>query len=510
MTNTATNHRKHIHHLCISLLLLILLAVYSTSLIPTSFAVNDSDVILVGVHANFPPQYSIDENTGEPAGFAIDVMDEIARNSGLNIRYVVFDTWPEMNQAMKDGVIDVQANVGIAPERTEYLDFTTPVETFHISIIVRSSTTDINDIDDLQGRKVAAVKDNLGLTIMQEYEKADLIIFDSLDKAFLSLISGTTDALVYPEPIILQIARNSGLEDHIKVVGSPLLEVKRAIGVGKNKTELFNTLDAEVKLFIASPEYSEIYAKWYGESEPYWNVQRIMLYFGIVFLLVLGLVIGGHYFSILKFNRKLSTSIAEKELIEEKLEGKERLLTETQHISKVGGWEYIIETEQMIWTDETYHIHEIPLDTEIDHVSESVKCYRPEDRAIILGAFQKAIEKGISYDMEFLFTTFKNNQLWIRTTATPVLDENGKVVRLIGNIVDITERKQVEEEIRKLNEDLEGRVEERTAELEEKNAELERMNKLFVGRELRMIELKEQIKELQAEIENKKKWQDKS
>jgi len=48
-----------------------------------------------------------------------------------------------------------------------------------------------------------------------------------------------------------------------------------------------------------------------------------------------------------------------------------------------------------------------------------------------------------------------------------------------------------------LNEQLEQRVRERTVELEEKNAELYKMNRLFVGRELRMVELKERIRELE-------------
>ncbi|MCB2180679.1 MAG: PAS domain S-box protein [Desulfobulbaceae bacterium] len=62
---------------------------------------------------------------------------------------------------------------------------------------------------------------------------------------------------------------------------------------------------------------------------------------------------------------------------------------------------------------------------------------------------------------------------------------------------DITARKSGEETLRQLNEELEARVRKRTVELEAKNEELERMNQLFVGRELRMMELKERIKKLE-------------
>jgi transcriptional regulator with GAF, ATPase, and Fis domain len=56
------------------------------------------------------------------------------------------------------------------------------------------------------------------------------------------------------------------------------------------------------------------------------------------------------------------------------------------------------------------------------------------------------------------------------------------------------------EQLRLLNEELEQRVKQRTAELEKKNLELAHFNKLFVGRELRMVELKKRIEELEEKL----------
>ncbi|GFO55724.1 hypothetical protein GMSM_27310 [Geomonas sp. Red276] len=82
--------------------------------------------------------------------------------------------------------------------------------------------------------------------------------------------------------------------------------------------------------------------------------------------------------------------------------------------------------------------------------------------------------------------------------VTTTLMVDGRMVGAVLVFRDITERKRAEEAIRKLNEELEERVRERTAELEQSNGELARMNKLFVGRELRMVELKARIRELEG------------
>jgi len=67
-----------------------------------------------------------------------------------------------------------------------------------------------------------------------------------------------------------------------------------------------------------------------------------------------------------------------------------------------------------------------------------------------------------------------------------------------GIIRDITEKKKAEEELKKHREHLEELVQERTKELDEKNKELKRYNRLFEGRELRIKELRDKVKELEG------------
>ena len=93
-----------------------------------------------------------------------------------------------------------------------------------------------------------------------------------------------------------------------------------------------------------------------------------------------------------------------------------------------------------------------------------------------------------------LYNRKKNGEFfWESVSLSPIQDENGVTSSYLAVKEDITERKRAEEELCKLNEELEQRVKQRTAELEEKNVELQKMNRLFVGRELRMVELKEKI-----------------
>ncbi len=130
--------------------------------------------------------------------------------------------------------------------------------------------------------------------------------------------------------------------------------------------------------------------------------------------------------------------------------GSEELLNATQRLSKVGGWEWNVEKQTMFWTEETYRIHDfvqgelVPGSPEL--IEKSLACYDPADRLLIHNAFLKCAERGEPYDYELPFTTAAGRKLWVRTTAQPLWD-NDRIVSVVGNIMDITDRKSAQEQL---------------------------------------------------------------
>ncbi len=115
------------------------------------------------------------------------------------------------------------------------------------------------------------------------------------------------------------------------------------------------------------------------------------------------------------------------------------------------------------------------------------------------------------YEMEIFH---KNGSVRIlEVTELPIFDKNGEVMAIEGIAHDITERKSTEEKVKQYHEQLEELVKKRTAELEKSNLEvkkrtqeLEMFNKTMVGRELRIIEMKEEVNELCKELGREPKY----
>lgn len=124
-----------------------------------------------------------------------------------------------------------------------------------------------------------------------------------------------------------------------------------------------------------------------------------------------------------------------------------RLLAETEAVTRVGGWEYDAATGRITWTDEVYRIHGVGREYDPNDVKRNISFYSPVDEAIIEKHFRRAVEAGEPYDLELRFIRAGGEPIWVRTIGKPVM-ENGKVVRVMGNIMDISDRKAAAETLK--------------------------------------------------------------
>jgi PAS domain S-box-containing protein len=266
-----------------------------------------SDEVVAVFPADFPPQYSLDEQ-GRPTGFAIDSMDAIARLAGLRVTYRPVDSWTTAMDALLAGEADLVPNAGISPARAKTRDYSLPVETFSVVFFSRRTSDDIREADDLVGRTIALERTNVAYGLLKDRADITLMQVPTNRDALFELLSGNVDAIAGPEPVIWKLASDIGVDIRIRALDPPLKEVQRAIAVNKGNTALLDRLNPVVAEFIGSEEYAAIYAKWYGHEHPSWTGPRVAWLTGLLLLVSFVGMAGWRHLSLMRLNRELQES----------------------------------------------------------------------------------------------------------------------------------------------------------------------------------------------------------
>ncbi len=142
--------------------------------------------------------------------------------------------------------------------------------------------------------------------------------------------------------------------------------------------------------------------------------------------------------------------IAERQQVEAALRESEALLNNVGAIAKIGGWEMDLTTRQAKWTKGTYDIVEIDPGQPIPGPDEHLEYYLPEYRETVSQAMAALINDDEPLCFEAPANTAKGKLKWFRAMGR-AMRENGKAVRLVGTLQDITELKETEEKMAMLD-----------------------------------------------------------
>ncbi len=180
-----------------------------------------------------------------------------------------------------------------------------------------------------------------------------------------------------------------------------------------------------------------------------------------------------------------STDITEvKRTVDALRESEQRFRQMAENIEEMF-WITNADLSEMLYVSPAYEkIWGRPVNSLYDNPKSFLDAVHPEDRDFVVSGVLAAL-KGGSWDEKYRILRPDGSLRWVWDRSYPVRDSSGRIYRFVGITQDITERRQSEDEINRLNLDLERRVAMRTAELDRlnqelalRNREVERMNRM--------------------------------
>lgn len=196
-------------------------------------AVRDAGVLRVGGVQTSMLFSLLNEEDGHTRGFDAGLSQLLTRyilgdESKQELTQVTSDTRESVLQ--NDQVDTVFATYSINDDRKQVISFAGPYYTTQQSILVMADNTDINSVDDLAGRNVAAQSGSTGPSILEEYApEANVQEFSTDEEARTALSQGRVDAYVIDTTMQMgSMTRNPG---RFRLAGDPFGPVD-AYGIG--------------------------------------------------------------------------------------------------------------------------------------------------------------------------------------------------------------------------------------------------------------------------------------
>ena len=241
-------------------------------------SIEEEGVLTVSTDPAYPPQSSLNEDTGEYEGFDIDVATEIAERMGVEVAWEA-PAWETITAGSWNGRWDLSVgSMTVTPERSEVLHFSSPYYYTPAVVAVATDNDSIADLTtDLDGQAIAVcggctydffLQGNLeipGESFDFVIDEPEIVTTDTDTTALEQLVQGRVVAAMSSATTI-QAAIDAGLP--ITVVGDPLFYEPLAAAIDASATLETESLVSRVSEIIDEMHedgtLSELSNTWFG------------------------------------------------------------------------------------------------------------------------------------------------------------------------------------------------------------------------------------------------------
>jgi len=385
----------------------------------------------------YPPFEFVDKND-EHTGMCIELSRWMATEFGFTARFT--DTY--FKQAQQDILserADVLTSLFYSKKRDESFDFTQVMFEVPASIFVVAERTDIKDIQDLNGKRIAMQTGDYAKEFLESKKvEFDVVYAKNFAEATDLVIAGKADAIIGDEQIVLYHIFKDNLTDKIKKIGAPLYIGQNCMATKEANRMLISILNKGIKIAQQSGILEKINRKWIGT---HYKMQESLLskYFthlsvaaGAILLLTL---------LIWFWNIQLRQAVRER--TEKLRESDERFRLAFDNaasgIALVANDGYFMKVNQTLCRIIGYSEEELLGKTWVEITS-------PDD---LDGCFDwlNRVKSGEQSAYEKRFIHKLGHPVWVMVSSSLVRDSQGRIRYYISLFQDVNDRKKLETEL---------------------------------------------------------------
>jgi signal transduction histidine kinase len=162
--------------------------------------------------------------------------------------------------------------------------------------------------------------------------------------------------------------------------------------------------------------------------------------------------------------------VTERVKTQEALKESEERLKMAQMIAHVGSWEYYVDEDNAIWSEELFRIFVLKPQRYGPNTNDYVARIHPQDREAINKIMEQMLFNGVLSKASFDYRIIREDDSIRTIHSERMIREVGndkKPKRIVGVEQDITERKQIEQKLEEYTKNLEKLVDERTKQLKD-------------------------------------------
>ena len=259
--------------------------------------IENNPVVRIGIHRYLPPMSYFDADNNY-LGITADLLTMLEAKTGLSFDITALPSFKDLNEAVRNGRVQMVADRARTPERETYLQFTRPYLVGPYMLVTRDAADAPKSLEDMAGKTLLIGSGHaLVSQLHQRYPQIRIKEVQTNFEALSLLRDHKADGTVQAE-IAVSFNLPRIKEDQLKVrpaLDLPLLN--ESFAVRRDQLELFSIIDKSLRS-ISPDAITELNNRWRSKAAvapPSWRDYRTTLYLagaGSILLLLISLAWG--------------------------------------------------------------------------------------------------------------------------------------------------------------------------------------------------------------------------